>query len=216
MKLTDIDRKILESYCTFVEGLGEYLGEGYEIVIHSLESLDNSAIKLVNGFHSGRKEGAPITDLALQMLAQMEHNQNKALCYFNKSKEGAPIKSTTIPLVGEDKRIIGLICMNFYMDTPLSALISNFSPKEQIFQNAEQDVAETFSENKDELISHTLSLAKEAVYANPTITSSNRNKEIINLLYEKGIFNLKDAVVQVAALLNISKNTVYMHLRKLM
>lgn len=55
--------------------------------------------------------------------------------------------------------------------------------------------------------------AKKTVYANPTITSSNKNKEIIYLLAQKGIFNLKDSVVTIANHLGISKNTVYMHLR---
>ena len=40
-----------------------------------------------------------------------------------------------------------------------------------------------------------------------------RNREIVGKLYASGIFNIKDAVIQVADCLNISKNTVYLHLR---
>lgn len=40
-----------------------------------------------------------------------------------------------------------------------------------------------------------------------------RNREIVSKLYASGIFNIKDAVIQVADSLNISKNTVYLHLR---
>ena len=46
-----------------------------------------------------------------------------------------------------------------------------------------------------------------------SITASNKNKMIVYLLDDYGIFNIKDAVIKVASLLNISKNTVYMHLR---
>ena len=42
-----------------------------------------------------------------------------------------------------------------------------------------------------------------------------RCKEIISILHQKGIFNLKDAVVKVAHCMGISKNTVYMHVRNL-
>lgn len=213
IKLTKTDRIILDSYRAFTEGLGEYLGEGYEIVIHSLENLDSSAIKVINGHHSGRKEGAPITDLALQMLGRMEHNEKHSLSYFNKSKSGAPIKSTTIPLFGESRRIIGLICINFYTDTPLCDLLSALLPKEISSSASHPMASETFSENIDDLIGDALALAKEAVYSDSAISASNKNKEIITILYEKGIFNLKDSVVKVASLLNISKNTVYMHLR---
>jgi predicted transcriptional regulator YheO len=49
----------------------------------------------------------------------------------------------------------------------------------------------------------------------PEIAAINKNKEIVIRLEEKGIFNIKDAVVKVADQLEISKNTVYMHLRNL-
>lgn len=51
------------------------------------------------------------------------------------------------------------------------------------------------------------------MFHDPTISSSNKNKEIILRLYQQGIFQLKDAVITVSNQLNISKNTVYMHLR---
>ena len=44
---------------------------------------------------------------------------------------------------------------------------------------------------------------------------SNKNKEIIRKLYDKGIFQIKDSVPKIADELNISKNTVYLHLRNL-
>lgn len=68
LKLTSLDKKILHSYCQTLDGLSNYLGNGYEIVLHSLEDYEHSAIKVINGYHTGRTEGAPITDLALKML----------------------------------------------------------------------------------------------------------------------------------------------------
>lgn len=40
-----------------------------------------------------------------------------------------------------------------------------------------------------------------------------KNKVIVTMLYHQGIFQFKDAVVKIANILGISKNTVYMHLR---
>ena len=74
---------------------------------------------------------------------------------------------------------------------------------------------ETYAATSDELIDSVLESAKTQVMNDATITASNRNKAIITLLYQKDIFNLKDAVVKVANRLGISKNTVYLHLRKL-
>ncbi len=62
---------------------------------------------------------------------------------------------------------------------------------------------------------HALEDAKKTVYSNLAISSSNKNKEIVALLYQKGIFNLKDSVITIAEHLGISKNTVYMHIRNM-
>ena len=49
VSLTPADRMILESYKTMAEGLSDYLGSGYEIVLHSLETLPRSEIQRRTG-----------------------------------------------------------------------------------------------------------------------------------------------------------------------
>ena len=72
MNLTKIDRQILDSYASMIEGLSMYLGSVYEISLHSLEDYDHSVVKIMNGYHSGRTVGAPLTDLALNMLKRIK------------------------------------------------------------------------------------------------------------------------------------------------
>ena len=78
MNLTKIDRQILDSYASMIEGLSMYLGSVYEISLHSLEDYDHSVVKIMNGYHSGRTVGAPLTDLALNMLKRIK-DINEAL-----------------------------------------------------------------------------------------------------------------------------------------
>lgn len=88
IKLTKTEQLILNSYKKMIVSLGEYLGEGYEIILHSLENLQHSVIENVNGHYSGRKNGAPITDLALSMLSQLKEEPSQpAVCYMNHSKK---------------------------------------------------------------------------------------------------------------------------------
>ncbi|MFR3728009.1 helix-turn-helix domain-containing protein [Lacrimispora sp.] len=82
-------------------------------------------------------------------------------------------------------------------------------------QLAEAKNIETFSENIDDLLESTLNEIRENIMNDPSISSANKNKEIIIALEQRGIFNIKDSVVKIANLLNISKNTVYLHLRNL-
>ena len=204
LALSDTDRKILESYRTMIPNLGEYLGEGYEIILHSLENLQ----------HSGRANGAPITDFALSMLARLEHDKNhSSVCYMNRSKTGVPLRSSTIPIMGENQRIIGLICINFYTNISISQLISKFQVPQSSLQPETGEIRENFAENTDELIENVLGETKQRILNDSSISSQNKNKRIVEELYAKGIFNIKDAVIKVAGLLGISKNTVYMHIR---
>ena len=213
LTLTKTDRAILASYETMLDGLALYLGDGYEIVLHSLEDLSHSVIKIINGHYTQRTVGAPITDLALTMLHDIQTKQTpQAMVYFN-HKDGRPLKSTTIPVVGEKGRIIGLVCMNFQCDMPLSQFVAGLFP--QTLPSAPPKETERFNADIEDVISVSLEKARQQVYASPEVASVNRNKEIVRLLYKQGVFNIKDAVIQVADRLGISKNTVYLHLRNL-
>ena len=209
--LTEKEKLTLSSYKVLVDGLADYLGNGYEIILHSLEDMEKSVIKIVNGHYTGRTEGSPITNFALSMLETLKkNNDKKALSYFNRDRNGVMMKSTTIPITGEADRIIGLLCINFYTNLPLSEVLAKFMPNDSNLH-----IAESFSDNIDDVIISALEEARTKVLSNPNISTSNRNKEIISLLSEKGIFNLKDSVVKVASFMGISKNTVYLHLRNI-
>lgn len=213
IELTTIDRMILHSYCGIIDGLAEYLGNGYEIVLHSLENLEQSVIYIVHGEYTGRKIGAPITDKALKMLDVIEHDNKSEVTYFSKNKKGEPLKSVTLAIRGENNRIIGLLCMNFYMNTSFAEFISSFTVPETVMTNVKSD--ETFAENVDDLIVSSLNAVREIVQNDLTILPSNKNKIIVKMLYDRGVFNIKDSVIKVAELMGISKNTVYMHLRNI-
>lgn len=213
--LTETDKIILQSYSNTIISLGQYLGEGYEIILHSLENLQHSVIEIVNGHYSGRKKGAPITDLALSMLSKITEDKKHApICYMNRSKKGVPLRSSTIPIFGDENRIIGLLCINFYTDIPFHNIISKFMIDNNTTAKSMQ-LEENYSQNTDELIETVLLAARQKIMSDASISSQNKNKEIIIELYNKGIFNIKDSVNYVADLMGISKNTVYMHIRNL-
>ncbi|MGE7656442.1 helix-turn-helix transcriptional regulator [Bacillus altitudinis] len=208
---TENDRTILESYKMMIEGLANYLGSGYEFVLHSLENLNESVVKIINGHHTGRQIGAPVTDLALSMLSKLQRDGERGYISYNvKNKKGEPLKATTILIKGDNNKNIGLLCINFYLNTPLSELISNLSNSSD---SAETYASETFVENVEELISQAVSQVQKEVEMDESVSHLLKNKVIVTMLYHQGIFQFKDAVVKIANILGISKNTVYMHLR---
>ena len=135
------------------------------------------------------------------------------MAYFNKTSKGEPLKSTSIAIMGEKGVVIGLLCINFYMGTPLSDILASLAPDNSNYHTPA--FAESFVEDVDELLKVSLKEASDRVYNDRSIATSNKNKEVIAILNEKGIFNFKDAVVKIADMMGISKNTVYMHIRNI-
>jgi predicted transcriptional regulator YheO len=214
--LSPLDRLILESYKTTMEGLAAYFGEAFEFVLHDLTDFDHSIVKIVNGFHSKRQEGAPITDFALSMLEQIQEKKcpdretEPFISYTSRGKYGKLVKSTTIMIFGEQRRVIGLLCVNLYFDSPIYSVLRNFSLVPQA-----DFVSENFTSDSGELITRALEKARVEVNADSAVLQSQKNKEIIALLYHQGIFKLKNAVQHISLELGISRNTVYLHLRTL-
>ncbi len=95
------------------------IGSHCEIVLHSLQDLKCSAIRIANGEHTGRQIGSPITDLALRMLHDMTGaDSSVSKCYFTRAKSGVLMKSVTIAIRNRDHRVIGLLCINMNLDVP--------------------------------------------------------------------------------------------------
>lgn len=223
--LSDGDKAILESYGSVLDGFAEYLGPAFEMVLHSVEDPEHSVIKIVNGAHTGRKVGDPMTALAREMLSIVQKNpEYDHLCYTTTNSKGEPLKSATFAIRGIGGRVIGLWCINMYLNTPLSDFIDVFQPRTMLSEDYHPqpfDVMTTadvqdravFARAATDGIAAAIDRARISVSADRSIKPSQYNKEIIELLYEQGIFQIKDSVPIVATALGISKNTVYLHLR---
>ncbi len=208
-KFSANDRIILKSYEIVIEGLANYLGSSYEIVLHSLEDYAHSVVRIINGYHTGRSVGSPITDLALKMLEAIENGESEEsyISYFSTNRQGEPLKSTTIAIRGE-KQIIGLICINFYMSTPYIDILKSMGMNQYL-----QLQSENFADNPVHTIPAAVADARKTVESNRNILPSLQKKAIISILYDQGIFRIKNSVEIVAKELGISINTVYLHLR---
>ncbi|KPA92071.1 hypothetical protein PF66_01655 [Pseudomonas asplenii] len=211
VKLSPADQAILQSHSTLLDGLAAYLGAGFEFVLHSLDNLDASVIKIINGHLTGRQAGAPITDLALRMLAEINDSPNRSgMSYFCSNRNGEPLKSTTLVIRGEQGTPIGLLCINFHLNTPLHEILGSFT---QLPAGAPEVLSENFGADVNETVLVALSTARRKVAETMAVSSGGYNKAVINLLHEQGIFKLKGAVIRVAQDLGVSRNTVYLHLR---
>lgn len=206
---SDEDHAILASYFPVADGIAALLGDQCEIVLHSLEFLEHSAIYIVNGHHTGRTIGSPITDRALQSLHNMQTDSVSAP-YFSRAKGGKLMKSVTIAIRNGKQHVIGLICINVNLDVPMSQFLSVFTPS---IQEPEPNAVH-FAGTMEELVTQTLDKTIDDVLDDYSISNSNKNRYIVFRLFEKGIFDIKDSINLVAERLDISRHTVYLYIRQ--
>ncbi|MGR5486069.1 helix-turn-helix transcriptional regulator [Vibrio alfacsensis] len=210
VRFTEADRECLSHYFRVADTIADLIGPHCEVVIHSFESLDNSVVKIVNGHHTGREIGSPITDLGLRMWRAFEKTgEVSPKSYFTNASNGSLLKSTTCILAGPKQKPIGMLCINMNLSFPFPEIVKTLMPQCNVSQ-----VNETFSNNANDVIQHTLSAAITEVDQDETISAKGRNKAIIRCLFDNGVFELKETTTQVSEQLGISRQAVYKFIRE--
>ena len=216
VNLNKSDKLILESYCVLCESLSISLGAAFEIVVHSLGINDSFIMKIINGNHSGRSESSKMDNAVVvvleQLYAMVKHGDVPAVICFSASNCGSIYKSTTIGIIGSRKKLIGMLCLNLYLNTPLSEIIRSIALPNYLFAG---NAGHASHDDKahDAYLYETARNAKQAVMTNPDIPSKFKKKEIIRNLNELGIFNIKRGVSICAEVLGVTISTIYMHIR---
>lgn len=211
VKFTQLDREHLARYFRVADTIADLIGPHCEVVIHSFESLEHSVVKIVNGHHTGRKLGSPVTDLGLQMWREFEKTgQVSPKSYFTNAADGSLLKSTTCILAGDNDKPIGMLCINMNLSFPFPEIIKTLMPD----CSPNSFVSESFCNNAQDVITKALNAAIADVDTDASITPKIRNKAIIRRLYDNGMFELKETTAQVAESLNISRQAVYKFLRE--
>ncbi|WP_022849656.1 helix-turn-helix transcriptional regulator [Limisalsivibrio acetivorans] len=213
-QFTEEDKNIIRSYEDVLEGIAAFFGSHCEVVLHSLENIECSITKIVNGHLTGRQEGHPITDKGLQVILDYkrtgrQHTDN----YITNNSLGEPMRSITTIITNRGKAI-GLICINFSLSMPLADFIKEFN----VFRSegaGEAKQEEFFVNSVEDLIHNAVNDIYMEIGTKTSIANHEKNKHIVHTLYERGIFDIKGSVVMVAEHLKLSKYTIYSYIREL-
>lgn len=210
------DEFILNQYKMIVDMIGLFFKDSVEVVLHSLDNLENSVVYIHNGQKTCRTIGSPVTDKALKILAEFE-DTNKRLFgpYKTVSHDGHVMKSVTTVIVNPQGRAIGMLCMNFDLDTPLSSMFKfMFEDFAQSSDGSNSD-NEYFATDIHDLLSTSVNQIKHDIQDNDAIPLRQKNKAIIMELQKQGLFNLRNSVPIISEILNLSKDAIYLHLRSM-
>lgn len=211
VSFTEKDADCMRSYFRLADMVADLIGPHSEVVLHSFEDLDASVVKIVNGHHTGRTLGSPITDMGLRMLRQfVASGEVNSRSYFTRNKQGQLLKSTTCVVAGEDMKPIGLFCVNINLSVPFPEIVRTLMPDNSPLAFSH----EHFSSNSSEVIEEATSRIIAEVTADITISKKYKNKAVVYQLFENGIFELKESAVLVSQKLGISRHAIYKYLRE--
>ncbi len=207
------DRAVLHSMGEIARAIGRQFGEYCEVVVHSLEDYDRSIVELENGHITGRSVGGPMTDFALSILERLEQGEQAELYgpYYSTTENGRRLKSTTAVIRGEEKQPIGFLCINTDVSAPLDLFIRSLLPEQQ---RVEQEVTEHFPLTAQDLLDTAFREAFALVNGQTGISPTEKNKRVVEELYRRGIFHVKNGIDVVADKLGVSRYTVYNYIRE--
>jgi len=221
--LNDTKRKtskevfLIESLKILVDGIARTFGPRCEVVLHDLRNLGNlehSIVKIANGHVTGRTVGGPISDRGLKDL-RSRPEWDLSINYASATKDGRPLKSSTMLIKNDKGKPIAAMCINFDVADILSlnAVIQDiFKISEETHQGGsvetfERDMVSTLNEITDKII-------RKAGKAIPAMGREDKI-EVVRQLEEQGFFLIKGAIKLIAGKLKVSKFTIYNYLEQI-
>jgi predicted transcriptional regulator YheO len=207
------DEEILNAYIPMVKFLSELCGPSSEVLLHNVKNPDNSVIAIENGYYSGRGIGSPLTDLAIEILNSGICKDHDYISNYNGSGKGRNFLSSTF-FIKNEGRVIGMLCVNRDI-TSAEEFAAAFRRLQKNYNliNADTKIKETLEVPTDSMLSGMIQSVFQEAGADPAHMKAKERIEIVRKLKEKGVFEIKGAVPEVARQMNISVPTIYRYMK---
>lgn len=208
----DEDSKILQSYIPIADMIVATFGSNCEVVIHDLRNVQASLI-YIKGSITGRELGAPTTEVILKELRCFGDDVKDMLGRTSQTRDGKFLKTSTSFIRNHDGKVIGFLGINFDITafSMVNQIISEFSVTrdlDMIGQTMNESYAKNIEEIFENLIENTL------LDIRVPISDMTREDKVffVKKLDEKGAFLIHGSVERIAAVLGVSKQTIYNYL----
>jgi predicted transcriptional regulator YheO len=204
---------VLEALKTVADGIAGMFGSHCEVLVHDLQKVDASIVKIVNGHVTGRHIGGCMTDFGLEIIKR--NSTNLLLNYATNTEDGRRLKSGGMIFRDQDGQPIAMLCINFDPTgmVNLDKLKEALFPSEQPVSNPSS--AETFQENLSGTLHEVLRKAIDKTGTSVISMKKGDRLKVVTELESRGFFLMKGAVNHLARKMKISKFTVYSDLEEI-
>lgn len=217
-------KDLILQYVGLVGFLGESLGPDYEILLFDLRNNKNEIIAISNGKISGRTIGDPISEYTRDRLINKDYEMVDYRTNYKGIVRGNKfIRCSTKYIKDENEEIIGILSINFddsryekissdilklcHPDALVEDVIFEKADDNMIIQEYE-NLSYTLTDTANDIINTTFQKIEKPIKKLHT----KEKKEIVESLYSKDVFLLKNSISIVAERLDISEATLYRYI----
>lgn len=207
-------------WAALAEFLGSVLGPDYEIVLHDVSGDTPQVLAIVNSQISGRRSGSPLSSLAMDFLNNhVYENRDYQINYRGMSAVGEQLRCSTFFIKDDKGQILGMLCINFMLEKyeKFVSSVTDFMEKSFCFAT---------SHSGEEVLLEVFHSGVEPIYERcirqmfggsglPGRLPQMQKKQLVGLLEEEGVFQIKGAIADVAQRMGISAASVYRYLAEL-
>ena len=198
----------LRKYLPVIEGVTKLF---YPYIEGALHDLRNGRIVALYNNISKRKVGDPS---AINKFIEKHINEFPDIFepYYKTNWDGKKLKCVSITIRDEKGIPIGLICLNF--DASVFQNINLQLDKLVTLANSQsQNPIEQFTEDWQQRVNDCITNYLKENHTTLKILSKEQKQEVVNRLYNHGLFNYRKAVDYIGEQLSVSRATVYNYLK---
>ena len=210
----------LEKNIPLAKTIAEMFGKKCEVIIHDFSNPQHSIIAIENGYVTGRKIGDPITDLALATWKKGGYGEKKTdriVNYKTKTKDGRMLKSSSVFIRDNQKKIIGCLCINYDLTehSMFHKVMDDFCTAIDLDEEKSEKGMEIFTDNVNEVLENIIQEAIEKIGIPVSLMQKEDKLMVTKIADEKGAFLIKGAITQIAKEINVSRFTIYNYLEEI-
>lgn len=217
-------------YTKLTEFLGRALGPDYEVAFHDLTDSNRSLVAISNNHISGRDIGAPLTNVALKIIADRSYQTSDYRTHYRgMSIDGRILRCSTMFIKDANNELVGLLCINFddsrYQELsekilelchPDVFVESNFLfDSDRVPLRPSTEDTESFHNSIDDVAGNAVGDVLRDMGVTAERLTHEEKMAVVGKLDARGVFLLKGAVRDVARALCCSPASVYRYLSKL-
>lgn len=199
-----------------------------EVVLHDLSLPQHSVIYVANGTVTGRKVGQTFHHL-IEKAVFAGNPEDGVVDNYTFEKDGRQIRSSSLLIRNEQKKLIGALCIN--IDTTQASALLNLAQglltgrradtnlgSKALPDSSEQRCPVTVEKSSEESVRQFVNNMVDSMIRELELEGKHTKEdrlELIRFMDERGVFLVKGSMEYVAGKLGLSKVTLYGYLDKI-